>query len=164
MEQCWHGNPDMRPTFSQLHNEISFTLTNMAGYMEFSTISLTITADTAVWLPTQDVGMARKQNGWSQQSVVPTQRLLRSVCMCICNNTLSAYLTLLNSWFDEKLLKTDGAVLAKGTSLDEFHGYSLGVLSWGITARVKALGLAGEEESEKEDDERRFSPLPGSSL
>ena len=33
------------------------------------------------------------------------------------------------------------------------------------TARVKALGcLKKKEEYEKEDDETRFSPLPGSSL
>ena len=32
------------------------------------------------------------------------------------------------------------------------------------TARVKALGWLKKKERRKEDDETRFSPLPGSSL
>ena len=36
MKQCWHADPDDRPTFSELQSEISSALTTMAGYMEFS--------------------------------------------------------------------------------------------------------------------------------
>ena len=38
MQQCWHGNPDQRPTFSQLRTQIDTLITEMAGYMEFSMI------------------------------------------------------------------------------------------------------------------------------
>lgn len=36
MKQCWDKDPEKRPTFSQLQTKISSTLTEMAGYMEFS--------------------------------------------------------------------------------------------------------------------------------
>ena len=38
MYQCWHGNPDERPTFSQLQTKISAVLSSMADYLEFSEI------------------------------------------------------------------------------------------------------------------------------
>ena len=38
MYQCWHGNPDERPTFSQLQIKISAVLSSMADYLEFSEI------------------------------------------------------------------------------------------------------------------------------
>ena len=39
MYQCWHGNPDERPTFSQLRTKISAALSSMADYLEFSEIA-----------------------------------------------------------------------------------------------------------------------------
>ena len=36
MYQCWHGNPDERPTFSQLQTKISAVLSSMVDYLEFS--------------------------------------------------------------------------------------------------------------------------------
>ena len=39
MYQCWHGNPDERPTFSQLQIKISAVLSSMADYLEFSEIA-----------------------------------------------------------------------------------------------------------------------------
>ena len=39
MYQCWHGNPDERPTFSQLQTKISAVLSSMADYLEFSEIA-----------------------------------------------------------------------------------------------------------------------------
>ena len=39
MQQCWHGDPDQRPIFSQLRDQINSIVTTMAGYLEISTIA-----------------------------------------------------------------------------------------------------------------------------
>ena len=39
MQQCWHGDPDQRPTFSQLRVQIDTVVTTMAGYLEISMIA-----------------------------------------------------------------------------------------------------------------------------
>ena len=36
MLQCWEGDPDQRPTFSQLKVAIDKMVTSMTGYMELS--------------------------------------------------------------------------------------------------------------------------------
>ena len=36
MQQCWEGDPDKRPTFSQLKVAIDEMVTSMTGYMELS--------------------------------------------------------------------------------------------------------------------------------
>ena len=56
----------------------------------------------------------------------------------------------------------------KRHKLEEFHGYSWAFCP-GHCSRSKCARLAGEarrrrKNTEKEDDETRFSPLPGSSL
>ncbi len=36
MSRCWAGNPELRPSFSELVTEISSQLLLMADYMDFS--------------------------------------------------------------------------------------------------------------------------------
>ena len=37
MLKCWHGDPEERPTFSELVSLMSLTLEGLAGYMDVST-------------------------------------------------------------------------------------------------------------------------------
>jgi len=37
MFKCWHGDPEERPTFSELVSLLSLTLESLAGYMDVST-------------------------------------------------------------------------------------------------------------------------------
>ena len=37
MLKCWHGDPEERPTFSELVSLMSTTLESLAGYMDVST-------------------------------------------------------------------------------------------------------------------------------
>ena len=37
MLKCWHGDPEERPTFSELVSLMSRTLESLAGYMDVST-------------------------------------------------------------------------------------------------------------------------------
>ena len=37
MIKCWHGDPEERPTFSELVSLMSWTLESLAGYMDVST-------------------------------------------------------------------------------------------------------------------------------
>ena len=37
MLKCWHGDPEERPTFSELVSLMSQTLEHLAGYMNVST-------------------------------------------------------------------------------------------------------------------------------
>ena len=40
MQQCWHGNPDDRPTFSQLQSQLGAILSAMTGYLELLDITV----------------------------------------------------------------------------------------------------------------------------
>lgn len=50
MQQCWHDNPDQRPTFSQLQTQIDATLTTVAGYVDFLEIAPGVELATVLWL------------------------------------------------------------------------------------------------------------------
>ena len=45
MQQCWLSDPDQRPKFSQLQNQIDGILTTMAGYLNFSAIAPCVDID-----------------------------------------------------------------------------------------------------------------------
>ena len=40
MFKCWHGDPEERPTFSELVSLMSQTLESLAGYMDMSTFGM----------------------------------------------------------------------------------------------------------------------------
>ena len=40
MLKCWHGDPEKRPTFSELVSLMSLTLERLAGYLEVSTFGM----------------------------------------------------------------------------------------------------------------------------